>query len=110
MWRAVAKPYFYNINKIFPTKQKYVSKLVEECKKDPNVKRVIIFGSAVLARCNLWSDIDVYFEFEKPPTNYPTIGEQKQVFDKFCNFGVSETFLDEITKKGVVVYERPQKQ
>lgn len=40
MWKAVANP-FYNINRIFPTKQKYVLALLDECRKDPNIRRVV---------------------------------------------------------------------
>lgn len=50
MWKAVANP-FYNINRIFPTKQKYVSALLDECRKDPNIRRV---ASSLAAR--FWPD------------------------------------------------------
>lgn len=105
LWNAVAKP-FLNINRIFPTKQKYVARMVDEVKKDPNIKKVIVFGSAVLARCNLWSDIDIFFECEEEPIRLPSIKDSGQAFDKFTNFGISDEFLDEIIKKGVTVYER----
>lgn len=104
-WKAVAKP-FLNINRIFPTKQKYIARMIDEAKKDANIKRIIIFGSTVLARCNLWSDIDIFFDCEKEPTSLPSIKDHEQAFDKFTNFGISNSFLEEIMKKGVVVYER----
>ena len=105
MWKAVANP-FYNINRIFPTKQKYVSALLDECRKDPNIRRVVVFGSALLARCNLWSDIDVYFECQSEPQRLPAIVSERQAFDKFSNFTVSEAFRRTILQDGVVVYER----
>lgn len=105
LWKATAKP-FMNINKIFPTKQKYVLRMVEEAKKDPNIQKIIIFGSSLLPRCNLWSDIDIYFECKEDPVRLPSIGDSVQAFDKFTNFGVSNDFLSEIKKTGVVVYER----
>ena len=92
MWKAVANP-FYNINRIFPTKQKYVSALLDECRKDPNIRRVVVFGSALLARCNLWQRL-------------PSIVSERQAFDKFSNFTVSEAFRRTILQDGVVVYER----
>ena len=96
----------YKINRIFPTKQKYVSALLDECRKDPNIRRVVVFGSALLARCNLWSDIDVYFECQSEPQRLPSIVSEKQAFDKFSNFTVSEAFRRTILQDGVVVYER----
>ncbi len=105
MWKAVTEP-FQNINFIFPTKQKAISKMVELCKKDSNIKTMIVFGSSTMARCNLWSDIDIYFEFEKEPYRYPCIKDKKTVFDKFNNFSLSEEFKKQILKEGVIVYEK----
>ena len=48
MWGAFAEP-FQNIHKIFPTKQKYVAEMIAVCKTDPNIKKIIIFGSSVTA-------------------------------------------------------------
>jgi len=66
----------------------------------------VVFGSALLARCNLWSDIDVYFECQSEPQRLPSIVSERQAFDKFSNFTVSETFRRTILQDGVVVYER----
>ena len=103
MWNAVTEP-FRNIHRIFPLKQKAVRDLIEVCRQDSNIKKIIIFGSSTTAACNPWSDIDVYFEMEHKPKHYPVIGNTKQSFDKWCNFTVSEELLEEINKKGVVVY------
>ena len=105
MWKAVADK-FRNINLIFPTKQKAVSDIVKMCRADKNIHRVIVFGSAVTPRCNLWSDIDIYFEFRRNPWKYPILGNAAQSLDKFCNFSVSKDFQKEIISKGVVVYEQ----
>ena len=61
MWKAVAKP-FMNIEKIHPHQQEAVGKMVELCKQDPNIKRVVIFGSSVRDDCRPDSDIDIYYE------------------------------------------------
>ena len=105
MWLAVTKP-FKNINKIFPTKQKDIRQMVEVCKKDKNIKKIIIFGSSITSLCNPWSDIDIYFEFKKEPNSYPSISSNVAVFDKWDNFNVDDNLLKEITKNGVIVYER----
>ena len=75
------------------------------CKRQ-NIKRVIVFGSSTMARCNLWSDIDIYFEFDKEPFRYPCIKDPNEVFDKFNNFSLSQEFKDMIYEEGVIVYER----
>lgn len=103
MWNAVTKP-FRNIHRIFPLKQKAVYDLIEVCRQDSNIKKIIIFGSSITAACNPWSDIDVYFEMEKMPKHFPVVGNHEQSFDKWCNFTVSDELLHEINKKGVVVY------
>ena len=104
MWGVFAKP-FRNIERIFPTKQEAVSRMVDLCKTLPNIRRVIIFGSAVTAGCNPWSDIDIYFETDTPLKKYPVVlGDD--VFDNWSNFTAEGELLEEIRKKGVVVYER----
>ena len=109
MWKACTERFFH-INYIFPSKQRYVLALIKECKKIPNINRMVVFGSAVTGRCNAWSDIDVYFEMDSEPIKYPVVDPAisgKQVYDKFCNFTLSKEFIDkEILSKGVVVYER----
>lgn len=64
-WKCVTDVKFSNQQYIFPTQQEYVLHLVQGAKNDPNVKRIIIFGSSVTAQCNPWSDIDAYFEIEE---------------------------------------------
>ncbi len=104
-WRAFVKP-FLNINKIFPTQQADIRKMIDVCKKIPNIKKIIIFGSSVTPRCNPWSDIDIYFETEKEMNKWPSIKSHTAVFDKWDNFTVSSELLKEILAKGVLVYER----
>ena len=104
-WRAFAKP-FLNINRIFPTQQEHVAKLIEVCKDIPNIKKIIIFGSSVTPLCNPWSDIDVYFETKTEMNKWPSIKSHTAIFDKWDNFTVDENLLKEIMQKGVLVYER----
>ncbi|MBR2215233.1 MAG: nucleotidyltransferase domain-containing protein [Selenomonadaceae bacterium] len=104
MWRAFAKP-FKNINYIFPTQQQAVHDMVEVCRKDENIKKVIVFGSSVTAGCHPWSDIDIYYEMEREPKKYPVILSDT-AFDNWSNFSVDENLLAEINRTGVVVYER----
>ncbi len=97
---------FKNVNHIFPTQQADVKKMIDICKDDKNIKKIIIFGSSVTSRCNPWSDIDIYFEFKKEPNKYPSTASSTAIFDKWDNFNVNNELMREISKNGVVVYER----
>ena len=104
MWPMIDNSYD-NSNLIFPSKQKAVGKLVAECRLDPNVLKLIVFGSCVTGNCNQWSDIDVYFELENDTSIFPST-QDNTVFDKWTNYSVSKDLLDEIKSKGVLVYDR----
>ncbi len=105
MWKIVSEP-FKNAQYIFPTKQRDVFHMIGQCKKDPNVKKAVIFGSSVTASCNPWSDVDVYFELNEDTGKLPVCAPAKSAFDKWSNFSVSKELLEEINEKGVTVYER----
>ena len=105
MWKVVDET-FTNAERIFPTKQRYVKKMIDACRNDANIKKILAFGSAVTAGCNPWSDIDIYFEMAHDVTNLPVCDAGQAVFDKWTNFSVSEELLAEIKAKGVTVYER----
>ena len=104
MWK-VFDDSFDNAELIFPTKQRAVGKMVEVCRKDSNVKRVIVFGSAVTSACNPWSDIDIFFDLERDVSVFPSTHD-KTVYDKWNNFNASDELLKEILENGVVVYDR----
>ena len=104
MWKAVAKP-FMNIEKIHPYQQEAVGKMVELCKQDPNIKRVVIFGSSVREDCRPDSDIDIYYEFKQNPQFYPHISGNS-MFDNWSNFIVDRRLDYEICRTGVTVWEQ----
>lgn len=98
---------FQNVKYIFPLKQKAIYEMIKICKNEPNVEKLIIFGSSVTSACNPWSDIDAYFEIKEPMNNLPL--EKKytnQDWDRWSNFSVDESLKKEILKTGVVVYDR----
>lgn len=105
MWMCAIPKRFKNVNLIFPTKQAGVYNLIDTAKKDPNIVKIIIFGSATRASCHLWSDIDVYFEM-KENKEMPAIASSEEAYDKWNNFTVDESLYSEIMNEGVVVYER----
>ena len=50
------------LKRIFPTMQAPVQKIVDIAKTLPEIKRIIIFGSAITLNCGIGSDIDVAFD------------------------------------------------
>ena len=98
--------YLKNIQRIFPSKQDDVRKMVEVCQNEKNVKKIIIFGSATTNKCNSESDIDIFYEFEQEPNAYPSTKSNSAIFDKWDNFNVDDRMLEEIRQNGVLVYER----
>ena len=45
MWNVFTKPY-QNITRIFPTQQADVGRMIDVCKDDPNIQKIIIFAVA----------------------------------------------------------------
>lgn len=54
-----------NANKIFPTQQRDVKKIIDACSQDSNITKIIIFVSSITSARNPWSDIDVYVEMKE---------------------------------------------
>lgn len=94
-----------NIERIHPYQQEAISKMVDLCKKDPNIKKAIIFGSSVRDDCRPDSDIDIYYEFIGKKTPWPSLGSMA-VWDKWDNYTVNRQLDYEIIRTGVTVYEK----
>lgn len=66
-----------NANLIFPTQQHDVYHIIKICRQDPNIKKVVIFGSSVTSACiwikevatDMWNnftvDDDLYREIKE---------------------------------------------
>ena len=67
------------------------------------VKKVVVFGSSITPKCSYESDIDIYVELSKK-VNVKTYSVDTPV-DFWTNFNVEKEMLDEILKKGVIVYD-----
>ena len=95
---------FQNCNKIYPIQQRKVSSLLSDITKDENVKKVIIFGSSVTDSCHSGSDVDIFVDTSS--LSAPEISAKDFEFDLWTPASVDGRLLEEILKKGVVVYER----
>lgn len=103
-FKRVIKNNFLNIEKVHPIQQKRIFKILKELKKHKEVKKVVVFGSSVTSLCNYESDIDLYVELSEDK-NVKTYDVDCPV-DYWTNFSTEKDMLDEIVRKGVVVYAR----
>ena len=63
---VIENPMSDKIRKIHPLKQAEINDIVEKAKTDRNIKRVIVFGSAITNRCNPFSDVDICIDWNMP--------------------------------------------
>ena len=104
-WKIVVKEEFLNCKYIYPIQQRKVLELINYLKTNENVKKIIIFGSSVTNKCRAMSDVDIYIELKENQTKLI----QRYfdfAFDLWTNYSVDDRLLNEILKKGVVVYEQ----
>jgi len=101
-WRMVPGVSFKNANKVHPLQQKKVALVLSEIKYNKDVKKVYVFGSSVNNSCHVGSDLDLYFEMNEDKS--PIKNTYPFEVDVLNNFNVDQGLMDEIKKKGVVVY------
>lgn len=96
---------FDNVERIFPTQQRDVARIVDALRLNDNVKSITIFGSSVTSACNPWSDIDTYLELVRDER--VQLPKLENPIDLWTNFEVDDRLRREIEETGVVVFERP---
>jgi len=94
---------FMNCEKIYPIQQRKVKTLITDLTKDKNVIKIIVFGSSVNNRCHIGSDVDIYYETTNKNTKLKNNYDFE--YDLWNNHNVDKRLMEEINKKGVVVYE-----
>ena len=74
-------------------------------KEDSNVEKIVVFGSSVQDTCHMGSDVDFYIVLKQDQkiTFKETLSF---MYDIWTNYTVDSRMYEEITKKGVTVYER----
>ena len=95
---------FLGIEHVHPLQQRKVRELVDHFSENPDIKRVILFGSSVEENCNIDSDIDIYIE----SACYDNLLKKAFHFpiDRITPDMLSESLRKEIKRHGVVIYER----
>ncbi len=104
-WKIVSDRYL-NVSKIHPLKQRQVNDLINFLKGYNSVNKIIIFGSSITNRCHTGSDLDFYVELDENINLNKAISSVISNYDYWNNFTVDSRLLNEIQKKGVLVYER----
>lgn len=105
-FKVYVKERFQNVEHIHPLQQEKVAAMVKEFSADPNILKLIIFGSSVTKQCRVGSDVDFYVI----PENAQLLKHKHYgfdfVYDRWTPDMVNERFLNEILSTGVVVYEK----
>ena len=85
--------------------QKKVKQMINNIKEDSNVEKIVVFGSSVQDTCHMGSDVDFYIVLKQDQkiTFKETLSF---MYDIWTNYTVDSRMYEEITKKGVTVYER----
>ena len=108
---------FRSIRKVHPIKQAEVKAIVDVAKTDPNVKRIIIFGSSTRYDCDLSSDLDICIDwnqscYDEEGVLMPFTKNMRQCISKttkgnadVINYGYFNEDIRKAVEEGVVVYE-----
>lgn len=96
---------FPHCNRVHPLMQKRVQTLLKEWTKDPNILKIVLFGSALEFRCSSFSDLDVYVEKENPelPLKEPELDCE---LDILCDLDHHSRLYREIDQRGLLLFER----
>lgn len=103
-WNICIQNPFLNCDRVHPIQQRKIRCIIDALSACPSVKRITIFGSSVTPRCHNGSDVDLYVEMDchqKVPMPVCDFA-----YDLWTNYTIVKPMLEEIAKKGVVVYER----
>ena len=85
--------------------KKKLKQMINNIKEDSNVEKIVVFGSSVQDTCHMGSDVDFYIVLKQDQkiTFKETLSF---MYDIWTNYTVDSRMYEEITKKGVTVYER----
>lgn len=96
---------FSNCNRIHPLMQKNVQRVLSTLKTDPNIQKVIVFGSSLEFRCSSQSDLDLYIEKKNAQQPFLQEPEADCTLDIVTNLPSESRLYQEICRKGLLVWE-----
>ncbi len=97
---------FQNANRVHPLMQARVEKLMDCMPKDPNISRMVLFGSSLEFRCNSNSDIDIYIEKYDKEKKLEYFPELDCEVDIVTNLSPDSALYREIDNTGLLLFER----
>lgn len=99
-----ARTNYWNVYLIHPLKQRAVEEVIELAQREPNIKQVVVFGSATEERCTPESDVDILLRGTPVPFDAPI---NNQAYDILWESRIppQSDILHEIERDGVLVYE-----
>ncbi len=95
---------FLNSEYIHPLKQDLVQELQTDFIQDDNIKRAIVFGSAVEFCCDSFSDLDLCIQ--RYDDNRSFQHHMDEEIDVLYWDRIGDKLKGEIALKGIVVYEK----
>lgn len=103
MWKIVTDDNFMNQNMVFPAAQPFVACIVDNARKYPAIKKVVVFGSSVTSAFSPVSDIDIFVD-QDDTRRYLLAKNVIRGVDYWRKQDCDEGLLREIEKNGITVY------
>ena len=97
---------FPNANRIHPLMQRRVAQILQAVSKDPNVRRLVFYGSSLEFRCSSASDIDLYIEKYDPDKKLAGFPDLDCEADIITNLSPDNRLYQEIDRTGLLLFER----
>lgn len=99
---------FPDANRVHPLMQEAVELVWKAAGKDGNLRKLILFGSALEFRCDSYSDLDLYAESMDPEMPLNFLPDLKCEVDLVTNLSHDSRLYREIDRTGLLLYERQQ--
>ena len=97
---------FVNANRVHPLMQARVQKLIQHMQCEPNIRKLVLFGSSLEFRCNSFSDIDIYIEKYDKSKKLESFPDLDCEVDIISNLEPESKLYQEIDKTGLLLFER----
>lgn len=97
---------FHNANRVHPLMQLRVEKLIRGLARDGNIRRLVLFGSALEFRCDSNSDLDIYIEKQQSEKKLEFLPELDCEVDIVADLPPDSRLYQEIERTGLVLFER----
>lgn len=87
------------MERIYPLKQKLVSKIYDTCHDDLRISSIILFGSSITMQCHKDSDIDMSVQLNKEYINNDTKNDVSEKIQEVCNWNADILWFDRLSSE-----------